>query len=137
MRVVTDLVTFEYLLDNVTCNTRFANVNLVGRTGCYDEVGQRPFYCHSLLAGGLDRGTLLLPSSVTGSAAPAAHGAINVLWHFRTGDVTVPLLNASFQRVKHILDAGLSRRGIVHRAMTERGAGALHRFFPYLKESGV
>jgi len=135
MRTVTDPVSFENVLDNWTCNTRFSHVALARRSGCFDHLEGRPQYCHLLLPGAVDRGASLLPGSVMHEISRA--GPVNALWHFRTGDVTVPLLNASFQRVKRSLDAGLPHRTVVHRALTERGAGALQRLFPFLRESGV
>ena len=139
VRVVDEPVTFNHILANWTCNTRFNSVMLAHQTGCYDENGQHAQYCHCVLPGALDRGSLLLPSAIVSNGARRGVGVgpVTALWHLRTGDVTVPLLNASFQRIKAMLDAGFPQRRVVHRAMTERGAGALHRHFPFLRESGV
>ena len=172
MRVVSAAVTWDQVLEQWACNTRFSKVTIAWRGGCYNTMGAYPSYCHGLLHGAFDRGSLLLPNAVfnpesegggksrSGSSSNSRRnssigessggggnrdhgivgsrgGPVQVLWHFRAGDVVLHMRNDSFLRAKGMLDSGFPRRGVVHRALTERGAGALHRFFPILRESGV
>lgn len=104
--------------------------------------GEHARWCYLRLAGALGRSMQLVTDAATPKLRALWNRASNssepvlVVWHVRTGDITLPLRRDGAATLKHTIDHAFPRRGVRHVLLTFQRK-ELQKSFPWLSDLGL